>query len=131
MKRLTLLLATATLTLTACGGVDGFGSEEDKQKAWDAYSCASYMNIDARYEQIQVGLDLMGDKIPAADVPEAERALRRLQRGKTAGDAMDYEPRTHMCKGWLWERNKQSETYMTGYDEFTYDKAKEAGVIAE
>ena len=136
MRRLLAPIALAIpLVLAACGGrEDGFDNEEQKERIWSAYRCDSYGGVDAAFERSDILMSILHDDIPMDEVPEAKRWERRLERADTVSDAMEYkdvEGISDMCSGWLWDRYAESGHYSIGYEDFTLDKAREAGIVGE
>lgn len=132
MKKYVLPLVLAVpLALVACGREDGFRDEEQKEVVWEAKKCSAYGSLTAAGELIDIQLDLIADNIHTDEVAEAKRWSRRLERADIVADAMEYqdiEGASDMCTGWLWEREKQSDGYWDGYEEYTAEQAIEDGV---
>lgn len=135
-KYLIPLVVMLPLALAACGSErpDGFDNEEQKERIWSAYRCDSYGGVDATFERSDILMSILHDDIPMDEVPEAKRWERRLERADTVSDAMEYkdvEGISDMCSGWLWDRYAESTHYSMGYEDFTLDKAREAGIVGE
>ena len=135
MKKITVALTlTGALALTACGGVDGFSSEEAKEQAWHAYNCDAYGRLSAGPVAAGINIDILRGDIPTDEIPEAKRWERKLSAPNVdhVWDAMETESSrevTNMCTGWLWDRHTKESGYWDGYEEFSMDKAEDAGII--
>lgn len=130
-----IFLSFGALVLTA--RADGFKDEEQKQAVWEAYRCLAYSNVDAGFEGTSIALEILSNDIPADEIKEAKRWVDKLSNAgdmKTVGDVIertDTPIARDQCTGWLWERHQKQPGFWKGYDEFTLDKAVEAGVVAK
>lgn len=132
-KKLAICLVALTLGIAGCSSdVDGFKDEETKRLAWDAMNCAAYGRLDAGPVRSDLQLDLLHDNVSPDEVDQAEWWSDRLSKAQKVEDAMQYESGDgfqDMCSGWLWERHKKTSNYMDGYDEFTLEDARDAGIV--
>ena len=129
------VIAVAFGTLLATTRADGFKDEAQKEQVWEAYKCNSAGDLTAGPIAIEIYGKILRDEIPSAQIADARRTAARLNRGgteKTVSDYMEYKntkTATHMCSGWLWDYLKDSNSYWTGYDDFTYSDAKAEGIV--
>lgn len=130
-----LVLIIAFAIALANTRADGFKDEAEKDLAWEVYRCETYGELTAGPVGMQILMDILNDKIPSDQVADARQVAAKLNRGgndKTVGNYMDYKDTknaSNLCSGWLWDYLKDGDNYWTGYDEFTYNKAKDAGVF--
>lgn len=140
MKRAAITIASLNLAwgLLACApsGVDGFPDQRSKELAWEAYNCTNYGRQSAQAVATKLNLEILSDEIPSDELGEARRWANKLQgpRVDTVDDVMEYASGpdyTNVCSGWLWERRKSQPEYWSGFDDFDFDAAREAGVVAQ
>lgn len=126
-------LLALVLAISACAsGVDGFRDEQTKRLAWDAVNCEALKRLDVGPVQAEISMDLLRNDVPPDEIEDARWWSDRLERADKVEDVMQYESGdgfSNLCAGWLWERKKKEQGYMDGYDDFTVEDAREAGVV--
>ncbi|AIT62255.1 hypothetical protein [Corynebacterium doosanense] len=134
--RAVALFLPLPLVLAACGTAE-FENEEDKGRAWDVYQCSVYRNLDAGAEADAIEADIADGTVPAEPAQEWVDNLRRAV--SDLGEAQvrhvmpmeDVGDLKNMCTGWLWEYRKSDPEYLVGYESFTLEDARDAGVLRE
>lgn len=130
------LLLPLPLILAACGTAE-FENEDDKGQAWDVYQCSVYRNAEAGAEADAIEGDIAAGTIPAEPALEWADTLRKAV--SDLGEAQvrhvmpmaDVGDQKNMCTGWLWDYRKADPEYLVGYESFTVEDAREAGVLRE
>ncbi|WP_257183400.1 hypothetical protein [Corynebacterium cystitidis] len=132
-KTFATLLLSITLILGACSfRADGFSDEEQKELAWEAYECSAFSSLDARPYATSLGIEVLSGSIPPSEIKETNYWIDRLMKADKVGDVIERRSGkdfSDLCDGFLWEKRKEEESYWEGYEEFTLDKAIDAGII--
>lgn len=104
---------------------DQFESEIDKLHAYEVAQCKAFQQLDPQRLAIKV-------KESTETPPESFGKTKlfisdRLQASDSIKEVLEFDS-TGMCSGWLWDWEKMQPGYKSGYENFTYDRAVEAGV---
>lgn len=136
--RLIPLVLAGALSLTGCAAEPSFEDPEVKRQAWDVYQCKEYRERAAVSEAKAVQADLDAGRLD--DVVEAKAWVQALNdaaehsEDATVAYVMPLDNRDgmdNMCTDWPWEYRTNQDDYLDGYDAFTEDQARDAGVLVE
>lgn len=132
------LVISVPLLLSSCSTSTSFEDPGVKEQAWDVYQCKEYRERPAADEATAVRADI--DQGAVDDEAEAKAWAKALDDAAehssdaTVGFVMPLENRDgmdNMCTGWPWEYRTSQDDYRNGFEVFTEQDAKDAGVLVE
>ena len=137
-------LTTAAAMLSGCAKTD-FSNDEEKIEAFSRYQCKVATDNDLQIGSY-VGNEILKDK--SRPIDEKTKAMDLMVVPAQTVDAewdyylsqnpADFEPSPHYradprgdgdCFGWTWEKYLELKTNDTNLDGFTYQQAKDSGVL--
>lgn len=136
MLRSRVAVLLVPVALVGCAQAE-FQDEESKRQAWDVYQCSLYRDVEARAASEEIRADIVSGEAAEGQAQEwadtLDQAVTDLEHAQVRhvmpmASVGDFK---NMCTGWLWDYRKTQLGYLDGYESFTLQDARDAGVLRE